>query len=257
MPEIYNSQELDGILNIKKRLTKNLKKTFADEEPFGLTVGDAKGLDNLVASTEDIETNAELVVSKLDKAGNFHSAEKQINAFYKSVRKGLNIVKNLKFAGLPRSDIEKLSNYLPSLQEYLARFKELFASKLQENVTTDIDIGIEQLKDEITRLEDEYNDLKQQERDGDDVVDELRQNEIDYDLRNKDLDKLQKQSTSSKIRTKNIGIDYNLILKEFTNFIQFLQDGIASFNAGRTTAGNLGGSYIGGSIADYQPRRFM
>lgn len=255
MPEILNSQELDGILNIKRRMTKNLKKTFADEEPFGLTIGDAKSLDALVSATEDIETNAELVVSKLDKEGNFQSAEKQINAFYKAVRKGLNLVKNIKFSGLPRSDIEKLSNYLPSLQGYLARFQELFASKLQENVTTDLDIGIGQLKDEITRLEDEYNDLKAQERNGYDVEDELKQNEIDYNSRNKDLDKMQQQSTRSKIRTKNIGIDYNLILTDFSQFIQLLQDGIASFNAGRTTQGNLGGSYMIG--ADYMPRRFM
>ena len=96
MPEIFHSNELDGIIGIKKRLTKNLKKTFASEEPFGLTVGDAKGLDSLVSATEEIETNAQLVLSKLNKTGDFQSAEKQINNFYKAVRKGLNIVKNLK-----------------------------------------------------------------------------------------------------------------------------------------------------------------
>jgi phosphoglycerate-specific signal transduction histidine kinase len=189
MPEIYNSNELDGILNIKKRMTKNLKKTFADEEPFGLTVGDAKGLDSLVAATEEIETNAELVVSKLDKEGPrvlISSSEKQINGFYRSVRKGLNIVKNLKFSGLPRSDNEKLSNYLPSLQGYLERFKELFDSRI--DVTFDTDEALKNLEALKKQYEQEYNDLKQQELDGDDVTNELKQNDLDYKVRQKDLD---------------------------------------------------------------------
>ena len=57
----------------------------------------------------------------------------------------------------------------------------------------------------------------------------------------------------------NLGLDYNLVFgtevsPAFEKFIQLLIDGIASFNSGRTTQGNLGGSYmIGGEM----PRRFM
>lgn len=261
MPEIFHSNELDGILNIKKKLTKNLKKTFADEEPFGLTVGDAKGLDNLVSATEEIETNAQLVLSKLNKTGDFQSAEKQINNFYKSVRKGLNIVKNLKFTGLPRSDIEKLSNYLPSLEQYLKRFNESFESRNTQNVPTDsANKKVQDLTDQMAQVEREHNDLQEQARNGVDVADEINERERIYRLMDKERKLLIKQvERLMQNKATNLGLDYNLVFgtevsPAFEKFIQLLIDGIASFNAGRTTQGNLGGSYmIGGEM----PRRFM
>lgn len=262
MPEIFHSNELDGIIGIKKRLTKNLKKTFASEEPFGLTVGDAKGLDSLVSATEEIETNAQLVLSKLNKTGDFQSAEKQINNFYKAVRKGLNIVKNLKFTGLPRSDIEKLSNYLPSLEQYLKRFNESFeARNTQNNIPRDsANKKFQDLTDQMAQVEREYKDLQEQARNGVDVADEMNERERIYRLMDEERELLKKRIEDlMKNKGINLGLDYNLVFgtevsPAFEKFIQLLIDGIASFNSGRTTQGNLGGSYmIGGEM----PRRFM
>jgi len=286
MPEIKNYKEFDEINNIKKRMTKNLKKTFASDEPFGLTVGDAKSFDSLLAATEDVETNAELVVTKLDKGQarpegvlSYGDASKQIDNFYKSVRKGLNLVKNTKFKGIPRTDIEKISNYLPSLQGYLARFQELFGNIQAHNAPKDVNEGIQSLKDEIQRLQTELQDgqdiLDQAEFDiqqgygtaeDDQIVQDyppqLQGLSDDIALKGAQLIRAEGKIPGKKIAeeakvyfSKVADIDYGLILKNFTEFIQLLSDGLSSFNAGRTTQGNLGGSYIGG--ADYQPRRFL
>lgn len=283
MPEILHSKEFDGDINIKKRLTKNLKKTFASDEPFGLTVPDAKSFDALLLETENIETNAELVVSKLDKGQTrpdevftFGDASKQIDNFYKSVRKGLNSVKNTKFKGLPRTDIEKLSIYLPNLQEYLARFQTLFGNIKMRNAPKDVNQEVEQLKDELQRIQTELQNgqdiLDQAEfnirqgygsADDDQIIQDyppqLQGLSDDLALKSAQLIREEKRVIGKKVTEKGkeyfnkvADIDYGMILKNFTEFIQLLSDGISSFNSGRTTQGNLGGSN-----ANYMPRRFM
>lgn len=280
MPEIKNSQEFDGDINIKKRMTKNLKKTFADIEPFGLTVGDAKSFDSLLAATEDIETNAELVVSKLDKGQarpegvlSFTDASKQIDNFYKSVRKGLNSVKNTKFKGIPRTDIEKISNYLPGLEEKKARFKELFGSiqvrnkpsvqKYQDNIQDLLD-KIENVQDMLQEAEDKVRNGTNTVEDDkiiEDYTPQLDGLRDDLALNRAQLIRASKDTPANRIKesgkeyfSKVAEIDYGLILKGFTEFIQLLIDGISSFNSGRTTQGNLGGGYGGNETI---LRRFM
>jgi hypothetical protein len=286
MPEIKNYKEFDEINNIKQRMTKNLKKTYADIEPFGLTVGDAKSVDSLVAATEDIETNAELVVSKLDKGQarpkevlSFNDASKQIDNFYKSVRKGLSSVKSTKFKGIPRTDINKLADYLPSLQGYLARFETLFQDVQVRNAPINPNQAVQQLKDDIQAIQTELQegeelliDAELQVRNGtnndvdDQIVDEFPQYlqglKDDIALKSAQLIREEKKVPAKKITEtgkeyfKQVAeIDYGMILKNFTEFITLLSDGISSFNAGRTVQGNLGGSYIGG--AEYMPRRFL
>jgi hypothetical protein len=287
MPEIKNYKEFDEINNIKQRMTKNLKKTYADIEPFGLTVGDAKSVDSLVAATEDIETNAELVVSKLDKGVarpkdvlSFNDASKQIDNFYKSVRKGLSSVKSTKFKGIPRTDINKLADYLPSLQGYLARFETLFQDVQVRNAPINPNQEVQQLKDNIQAIQTELQegeelliDAELQVRNGtnndvdDQIVDEfpeyLQGLRDDIALKSAQLIREEKKVPAKKITEtgkeyfKQVAeIDYGMILKNFTEFITLLSDGIASFNSGRTVQGNLGGSYMIGG-ADYMPRRFM
>jgi len=285
MPEILHSKELDGDINIKKRLTKNLNKTYASDEPFGLTVPDAKSFDALLSATEEIDTTADLVVSVLNKKQSIpenvlasYDASKQIDEFFKSVRKGLNLAKSTKFKGLPRTDIEKISNYLPGFQEKLARFQTLFGDVKRRNAPK-VNIPLNKLKTEEQQLKKQITDATQtleeaewndQNGYGSAETDEIIQNytehiqklKEDIALKSAQIAHMRKGSKliyeTKEFATKVAEVDYGLILTDFIEFIRLLSDGISSFNSGRTTQGNLGGSHLlGHNPADYMPRRFM
>ena len=112
----------------------------------------------------------------------------------------------------------------------------------------------------MAQVKREQNDLEEQARNGYDVADEINERKRIYRLMDEDRELLKKQvEYLMKNKGINLGLDYNLVFgtevsPAFEKFIQLLIDGIASFNSGRTTQGNLGGSYmIGGEM----PRRFM
>ena len=112
----------------KKRVTKNLKKTFADDQGFapslGTTKPDAKAFDNLENALENVETKGQLVLDQIDRnkilrASNPTSFEapQGVTSFFTAVKSAISALKKTDFKGLPRTDIAGLESYLERLRD--------------------------------------------------------------------------------------------------------------------------------------------
>jgi hypothetical protein len=112
----------------KKRVTKNLKKTFAEDQGFapslGTTKPDAKAFDNLEDALENVETKGQLVLDQIDRnkilrASNPTSFEapQGVTSFYTAVKSAISALKKTDFKGLPRTDIAGLESYLERLKD--------------------------------------------------------------------------------------------------------------------------------------------
>ena len=124
----------------KKRVTKQMKANFAEDQGFapslGSTAADSKSFDGLESACEDIETKAQLVANQLERDAVLrlqHATEFSppagVSGFYAAVKKGISALKKTNFKGLPRSDIASLESYLERLSgfKFADKFAELLA----------------------------------------------------------------------------------------------------------------------------------
>jgi hypothetical protein len=122
----------------KKRITKQMKANFAEDQGFtpslGSTVADSKSFDGLESACEEIETKGQLVANQLERDEVLRlqhptefSPPPGVAGFYASVKKGITALKKTNFKGLPRSDIASLESYLERLGafDFEAKFAEL------------------------------------------------------------------------------------------------------------------------------------
>jgi hypothetical protein len=274
---------------IKKRITKQLRENFAQDQGFspalGATKPDAKAFDDLETALEKVETTAQLVANQLERDEVLRlqdptqfQAPSAASAFYVATKAAIGALKKTDFTGLPRSDIAGLESYFDRLRDF--DFDKKFADLLQNFDPAAIGVDFpeeQQLIDArepiIQRLEQTVRDLdREHERFQRDPraparhmasMQQLTLNraKLEDDLGRIDaaLEKGRRVGTTKASRRGLVEKDLALVVPTFKVLLNSLENGLQTYKSGVSGKNVIvGGAYtcmMGG--ADYLPRRFM
>jgi len=137
---MFHYVEPDEENKAKRETIKRLVLSNETDRGLGQTKPSAENISELLKTCEDIETQCVILLKSLDQVlindSHYGSEGREINKLYIFVKKGFSVLKRMSFQYLPKTDIQTLTDYRDSLQEFYDelddRFKSIFETTFKQ-----------------------------------------------------------------------------------------------------------------------------